>query len=72
MFERFSTITNMQQGSLGYDAISLLVFGGTVFVSQIQTTVIYICMFLYSLIDEREISKNLYAVGLPDRLINIQ
>lgn len=41
MFERFSTITNMQQGSLGYDAISLLVFGGTVFVSQIQTTAIY-------------------------------
>lgn len=64
----------MQQGSLGHDAISLLVFGGTVFVSQIQTTAIYIyiCMFLYSLIDEREISKNLYAVGLPDRLINIQ
>lgn len=29
-------------------------------------------MFLYNLIDEREISKNLYAVGLPDRLINIQ
>lgn len=29
-------------------------------------------MFLYSLIDEREISKNLYAVGLRDRLINIQ
>lgn len=66
----------MQQGSLGHDVISLLVFGGTVFVSQIQTTAIYmyiyICMFLYSLIDEREISKNLYAVGLPDRLINIQ
>lgn len=32
----------MQQGSLGHDAISLLVFGGTVFVSQIQTTAIYI------------------------------
>lgn len=64
----------MQQGSLGHDVISLLVFGGTVFVSQIKTTAIYIyiCMFLYSLIDEREISKNLYAVGLPDRLINIQ
>lgn len=31
----------MQQGSLGHDVISLLVFGGTVFVSQIQTAAIY-------------------------------
>lgn len=41
MFERFSTIIYMQQGSLGHDVISLLVFGGTVFVSQIQTAAIY-------------------------------
>lgn len=27
---------------------------------------------LYGLIDEGEISKNLYAVGPTDRLINIQ
>lgn len=67
--------TYMQHGSLGHDVISLLVFGGyfgVFFFCWSGTNSGDICMFLYSLIDEREISKNLYAVGLPDRLINIQ